>query len=115
MGQKQKSNNTAFKKVVDGIFSLLSGDQKIEILKKHLSEDLIDVFEDKELIFSVESFLKNNLNVSETSRNAFMHRNTLLYRIEKIHRLTKFNIRNFEDAVAVKLLYIIYKECYRKL
>ena len=63
---------------------------------------------DSELVECINAFFKNNLNISETSRNAFLHRNTLLYRIEKIYKVTGLNIRNFEDAMSFKLLTIVY-------
>ena len=70
---------------------------------------------DKDLIECINAFFKNNLNISETSRNAFLHRNTLLYRIEKIYRITGFNIRNFEDAMTFKLLSIYIQRQLKKL
>ena len=60
------------------------------------------------LIDCINAFFANNLNISETSRNAFLHRNTLLYRIEKISRVTGLNIRNFDDAMTFKMLLIIF-------
>ena len=111
---KQKNNNSIFKMLTTSMLSELTGDQKMELLNKYLTKEVVAVFEDKELISSINAFFVNNLNVSETSRNAFMHRNTLLYRIDKIHKLTKFNVRNFEDAVALKLLELIYKDVYKK-
>lgn len=114
MGRKQKKNSYESMKVTGNVLSRLSGDQKIEILNKYLTEPIIRVFEDKELVKSVDVFFDNNLNVSETSRNAFIHRNTLLYRIAKINRITKYNIRNFDDAVSFRLLELIYKEAYKQ-
>jgi|LGOV01.1.fsa_nt_gb carbohydrate diacid regulator len=67
-------------------------------------EELLDnnhlkrLFDDKELINTVEVFFRNNLNISATSKDAFMHRNTLIYRIEKIKKDTGLNIKKFEDA-----------------
>ena len=100
-----KSNFTNF---CDYVFSHLNPDEKAEIVEKFLTPDAIMVLKDNELVDSVNAFFKNNLNISETSRNAFLHRNTLLYRIEKIHKITGLNVRNFEDALYFKLLTIIY-------
>ena len=58
----------------------------------------------------IEAFFKNNLNIAETSRNAYLHRNTLLYRIDKIHKLTGLNIRNFDDAIIFLLLARMYRK-----
>lgn len=99
------SNFTDF---CDYIFLHLNPDEKAEIKEKFLTAETITVLKDNELVESVNNFFKNNLNISETSRNAFLHRNTLLYRIEKIHKITGLNVRNFEDALYFKLLTIIY-------
>ena len=67
------------------------------------------VFGDEEMIATAEAFLENNLNLSETSRNLFMHRNTLSYRLDKIERETGLNIRNFSDAVTFRVISILYR------
>lgn len=68
-----------------------------------------DLFDDEELLDTAEQFLECNLNASETSRNLFMHRNTLMYRLDKIESATGLNIRNFSDAVTFRIVSIIYK------
>ena len=82
-------------------------------LKEYLSiladADSRAVFQDEDLMNTAEEFLENSLNVSETSRNLYMHRNTLMYRLDKIERLTGLNIRSFEDAVSFRLITILYK------
>jgi len=93
---------------VDKILNDLNGDLKVEIAQKYLTKDLITIFKDEELRSSIDAFFANNLNISETSRNSFMHRNTLLYRIEKIYKSTGLNIRNFEDAVTLMFLKSVY-------
>ena len=57
----------------------------------------------------LREFLQNSLNVSETSRNLFMHRNTLMYRLDKIERMTGLNLRKFSDAVTFRLITILGK------
>lgn len=76
--------------------------------KELIDENFKSIMEDAELVKCVEEFFKYDLNVAETSRNSFMHRNTFLYRIDKITSLTGLNIKKFEDAVMFKLLMIIY-------
>ncbi len=68
-----------------------------------------EIFSDEEIIGTAEEFLENSLNISETSRNLFMHRNTLMYRLDKIERLTGLNIRKFSDAVTFRIVTILYK------
>mgnify|MGYP001075269717 CR=1 FL=1 len=58
---------------------------------------------------TAEEFLHTSLNVSETSRNLYMHRNTLMYRLDKIERATGLDIRKFQDAMTFRLVMILYK------
>lgn len=67
------------------------------------------IYSDKVIISTAEEFLKNDLNVSETSRVMYMHRNTLTYRLDKIERVTGLNIRKFNDAMTFKLISIILR------
>lgn len=64
---------------------------------------------DPETLFTIQRFFENNLNVSETSRKLFVHRNTLVYRLEKIKRLTGLDIREFEDAIVFKVALMVKK------
>ncbi len=72
-------------------------------------EDSKEVLEDEEMLTTAEAFLQSSLNVSETSRNLYMHRNTLLYRLDKIEKATGLNIRQFSDAVSFRVLTVLYK------
>lgn len=110
-----RKNESHFSKLEKSILSCLSLDQQAVIFEKFLTPEIIAVLEDKELVDCINAFFKNNLNISETSRNAFLHRNTLLYRIEKIGRLTKLNIRNFDDAMTFKFLTIIYDKMNERM
>ncbi|MBQ9730371.1 MAG: helix-turn-helix domain-containing protein [Clostridia bacterium] len=65
------------------------------------------VFEDEEMMATVEEFLRSSLNVSETARNLYVHRNTLIYRLDKIKETTGLNVRNFTDAVSFRVLTLI--------
>ena len=62
---------------------------------------------DEETISIVNKFFDNNLNVSETSRQLFLHRNTLVYRIEKIQKSTGLDLRNFDDALTFKIAMMV--------
>ena len=66
-----------------------------------------EIFNDEEMINTAEEFLENNLNTSETSRKLYLHRNTLIYRLDKIERATGLNIRKFSDAVTFRLITIL--------
>ena len=64
---------------------------------------------EEELILTFEQFFENSLNVSETARKLFIHRNTLLYRLEKIEKLTGLDLRRFEDAIIFKIAMMVSK------
>ena len=72
-------------------------------------EQCKEVFTDEELLATAEAFLQSSLNVSETARNLYMHRNTLLYRLDKIEKATGLNIRQFSDAVSFRVLTVLHK------
>ncbi len=64
---------------------------------------------DNETLFTIQKFFENNLNVSETSRKLFVHRNTLVYRLEKIKKLTGLDLREFDDAIVFKVALMVKK------
>ncbi len=108
-------DSTVFAQFCDHVISCLNSDEKAGISEKFLKPEIVSVMKDKELIECINAFFKNNLNISETSRNAFLHRNTLLYRIEKINKITGLNIRTFEDAMSFKLLTIVYEKMSERM
>lgn len=64
---------------------------------------------DEETLFTINKFFENNLNVSETARKLFVHRNTLVYRLEKIKKLTGLDLREFDDAITFKVALMVKK------
>ena len=64
---------------------------------------------DHETLFTIQKFFENNLNVSETSRKLFVHRNTLVYRLEKIKRITGLDLREFDHAIVFKIALMVNK------
>lgn len=64
---------------------------------------------DQETLFTIQKFFENNLNVSETSRKLFVHRNTLVYRLEKIKKITGLDLREFDDAIVFKVALMVNK------
>lgn len=89
---------TAWKQGLAGIFGDISWEQiqdfKREILKVELPAELVE---------TLEMYFRNDLNISETARALFVHRNTLLYRLDRIRELTGYSPRVFEEAL---LLYL---------
>lgn len=75
-----------------------------EVFKRGSIETL-----DHETLFTIQKFFENNLNVSETSRKLFVHRNTLVYRLEKIRKLTGLDLREFDDAIVFKVALMVKK------
>ena len=75
-----------------------------EVFKKGSLESL-----DRETLMTIQCFFENNLNVSETSRKLFVHRNTLVYRLEKIRKLTGLDLREFEHAITFKVALMVKK------
>ena len=75
-----------------------------EVFKRGSIESL-----DHETLFTIQRFFENNLNVSETSRKLFVHRNTLVYRLEKIKKLTGLDLREFDDAIIFKVALMVKK------
>lgn len=75
-----------------------------EVFKKGSIESL-----DHETLFTIQKFFENNLNVSETSRKLFVHRNTLVYRLEKIKKLTGLDLREFDHAIIFKIALMVKK------
>lgn len=116
--QKKVEKVSLFSSLCKQMLKYLSPDDRAEMCRLFLTPEFITIFKDRELVDCVNAFFNNNLNLSETSRVAFVHRNTLIYRIEKIARLTGLNIRNFEDAMSFKILSILYENManrnYRK-
>ncbi|MBQ8387971.1 MAG: helix-turn-helix domain-containing protein [Clostridia bacterium] len=75
-----------------------------EVFKKGSLESL-----DRETLMTIQCFFENNLNVSETSRKLFVHRNTLVYRLDKIRKLTGLDLREFEHAITFKVALMVKK------
>ncbi len=75
-----------------------------EVFKDNSLEQL-----DSETLMTIQKFFENNLNVSETSRNLFVHRNTLVYRLEKIKKITGLDLREFDHAIIFKVALMVKK------
>ncbi len=75
-----------------------------EVFKKNPIDSL-----DQETLYTINKFFENNLNVSETARKLFVHRNTLVYRLEKIKKLTGLDLREFDDAITFKVALMVKK------
>lgn len=75
-------------------------------MKEVFTEKMPDSF-DEETLTTINKFFENNLNVSETARQLYIHRNTLVYRLEKLQRSTGLDIRVFDDALTFKIAMMV--------
>ena len=75
-----------------------------EVFKKNPIEAL-----DQDTLETINKFFENNLNVSETSRKLYVHRNTLVYRLEKIKKITGLDLREFDHAIVFKVAMMVKK------
>jgi|GEM_PF-4906290 carbohydrate diacid regulator len=73
-----------------------------------------DLFGDNETVATLDIFFANDCNVSETAKKLFIHRNTLLYRLDKIKQESGLDVRSFNDAVLARIMLLLYKITKRK-
>lgn len=76
-------------------------------LNSHINIDILSRL-DEETLNLLESFFDNDLSLAETSRKMFIHRNTLIYRLDKFADLTGYDVRKFSDAITVKISLMLY-------
>ena len=84
----------------------------IPLCKMFIKEFFADVSPDdfdEETLETIAKFFENNLNVSETSRQLFIHRNTLVYRLDKLDRATGLDLRVFDDAITFQIALMVVK------
>jgi len=74
-------------------------------------EDIRKLLSD-EIVLTIQKFFENSLNLSETARQLYIHRNTLVYRLDKIQKVTGLDLRNFDDAVTFKIMMMIGRNLY---
>ena len=85
----------------------IPADEVETYLNNHINIDLLAGL-DAETLNLLEAFFDNDLSLAETSRKMFIHRNTLIYRLDKFADLTGYDVRKFSDAITVKLSLMLY-------
>ncbi|MBR1969313.1 MAG: helix-turn-helix domain-containing protein [Clostridia bacterium] len=75
-----------------------------EVFKKESIDSL-----DSETLYTIQMFFDNNLNISETSRQLYVHRNTLVYRLDKVRKITGLDLRIFDHAIVFKVALMVKK------
>jgi len=112
LGLMQQSNNASIfmfhKLLLERFLQNIPRDARKEFYDLAYSEPLKKVL-NEEMLTTVLTFFDNNLNLSEAARKLFIHRNTLIYRLEKIQKSTGLDLRNFDDAVLLKTVIMIGK------
>jgi sugar diacid utilization regulator len=85
-------------------------------LKQEIKEKMLNNFNegfsnlDEDMVKTIEVFFKSDLNLSEASKELYVHRNTLIYRLDKIQKYTGYDIRKFNDAALFKIAFFIWKQ-----
>ena len=88
----------------------------IDNLNENEVNNIIEKFDkgfkrlDNDIIRSIDIFFELNLNISEAAKRLYVHRNTLIYRLDKIQKCTSYDIRKFNDAVIFKVAFEIWKQ-----
>ena len=98
--------------LVNVLFNLLGWKVDLTVQKLYTPGDITtEIIEslDEETLFTIQKFFENSLNVSETSRKLFVHRNTLVYRLEKIKKITGLDLREFDNAIVLKVALMVKK------
>lgn len=84
--------------------------ENLQVYRKFFKyENVRKILKSEELMETIESFFENNLNITKAARSCFLHKNTLVYRIEKVKRLLTLDIKNFNDAVLLFNMIYVYK------
>lgn len=76
-------------------------------IKEVFGDKIPDILEDEEAMTTIQKFFENNLNISETARQLYVHRNTLVYRLERIEKTIGLDIRTFEDAMTFRIAVMV--------
>ena len=95
---------------LDEMVSYLTKAQRERLIAGYDIKKFARIFEHSDLMVAVDSFFENGMNISETARKLYMHRNTLIYRLNKIQKTTGIDLRNFEMAVTFLVLRILYEQ-----
>lgn len=104
------TNKVAINSTLLGTLLSNFDEQSLGSVSNILQDENVKKFlKDEELISTVELFFANNLNIIQTSKVAIIHRNTLVYRLEKIKKMLGLDIRKFEDAVTLQIIMVLKK------
>ncbi|AHC17845.1 MULTISPECIES: PucR family transcriptional regulator [Paenibacillus] len=97
---------------LERLLNRIPKEQRVLFLEQVMKSSVI--LEDSETMATLDIFFQLDCNVSETAKRLYVHRNTLIYRLDKIKQETGLDVRTFNDAVLVKLYLLLYKVTKRK-
>ncbi|MGN0818150.1 MAG: PucR family transcriptional regulator [Candidatus Coproplasma sp.] len=104
----QLINKNRDKLSLNKVVEELTRAQREELLDGCELKNFVKIFEDEDMMNTLDCLFENNLNVSQASRALYMHRNTLIYRLNKITEITGLDPRDFSDAVTFIILHKLY-------
>lgn len=90
------------------VVSQLKKSQREKLIAGYDLKSLAKVFEDEDMMKTADKFLECGMNVCRAARELYMHRNTLVYRLHTIRRLTGFDLKDFDAAVTFRILHTLY-------
>ena len=97
---------------------VLTAQRIIEYQQEVFGDKLPDQDIDEEMQVTIRLFFENNLNISETARQLYLHRNTLVYRLERFEKLVGLDIRRFDDAMTFQIAMMVlahYRQMYNMI
>jgi carbohydrate diacid regulator len=97
---------------LERLLNSIPDEQRLRFIEQAASRT--DLLLEPEIVTTLETFFAMNCNVSDTAKKLFIHRNTLLYRLDKLKQDTGLDVRLFRDAVLVKIILLLYKVTKRK-
>ena len=95
---------------LEEIISCLTKSEREKLLSGYDMKNFARIFEHGDLMLAADCFFENGMNISETARKLYMHRNTLIYRLNKIRKTTGIDLRNFDMAVTFRILRVLYEQ-----
>ena len=95
---------------LEEILSYLTKSQRERLISGYDMKNFARIFEHGDLMVAADCFFENGMNISKTARKLYMHRNTLIYRLNKIQKATGMDLRNFDMAVTFRILRVLYEQ-----
>ena len=95
---------------LEDVVACLTKSQRERLISGYDIKNFARIFEHGDLMRAVDCFFENGMNISRAARKLYMHRNTLIYRLNKIRKTTGIDVRNFDMAVTFQILRVLYEQ-----